>query len=109
MLGRIGINNLGFIAHNEGHDEYSKAMYLAAHFIDDKALFALCNLAGWNARRNRLDEALVWVRRIMEVFPDWLDNEEIVSFFEKDESLHNLRSSDKFKSEVLSQISGEKK
>jgi tetratricopeptide (TPR) repeat protein len=101
----VGINNLGFIAHNEGHDELSKAMYLTAHFIDRKALFALCNLAGWHARRNLLDEAQKWVDRIIETYPDWLDNEEIVLFFKKDESLYNLKNQDDFREKVLSKIS----
>ncbi|MCP4580753.1 MAG: hypothetical protein GY839_04000 [candidate division Zixibacteria bacterium] len=100
----VGINNLGFIAHNEGHDELSKAMYLTAHFIDRKALFALCNLAGWHARRNKLDESLKWVERIMKTYPDWLNNDEIVLFFKKDESLHNLRIHEEYKKKVLSRI-----
>lgn len=100
----VAINNLGLIAHNEGHEEFSLAMYLAAHFIDNKALFTLCNLIGWYSRRRNFEKAMFWVERIIDYNSDWLSNDEIVSFFTKDESLHNLRNHNEFKIKILSRI-----
>jgi tetratricopeptide (TPR) repeat protein len=98
------IVNLGLIAHNEGHDDFSKAMYLAAHFIDRKAITPMRNLAGWYSRRGFVDKAQMWVRRIIEAYPDWLDREELITVFLKDESLANLRKHEPFKQEVLAKI-----
>jgi len=98
------IVNLGLIAHNEGHDDFSKAMYLAAHFIDRKAITPMRNLAGWYSRRGFVDKAQMWVQRIIEAYPDWLDREELITIFLKDESLANLRKHELFKQEVLNKI-----
>lgn|GEM_PF-1624899 len=98
------LNNMALIAHKEGHEEFSKAMYLAAHFIDRTAFPPLINLAAWNSRKSQLEEAMEWIDRILETFPDWRENEEIVTFFRKDESLANLRSYGPFKMKVLSKI-----
>lgn len=98
------LNNMALIAHKEGHDEFSKAMYLGAHFIDRSAFPPLINLAAWNSRKNRLKEAMEWVDRILETFPDWAENEEISTFFVKDESLANLRSFPQFKERILSKL-----
>jgi tetratricopeptide (TPR) repeat protein len=98
------IVNLGLIAHNEGHDDFSKAMYLAAHFIDRKAITPMRNLAGWYSRRGFVDKAQMWVRRIIEAYPDWLDREELITVFLKDESLANLRKHELFKQEILTKI-----
>jgi len=98
------LNNMALIAQKEGHDEYSKAMYLAAHFIDREAFPPLINLAAWNSRKGNLQEAMAWIERIHATFPDWRDNEEITSFFIKDESLSNLRNYGPFKETVLSVI-----
>ena len=100
------IVNLGLIAHNEGHDDFSKAMYLAAHFIDRKAITPMRNLAGWYSRRRFVDKAQMWIRRIIEAYPDWLDREELVTIFLKDESLSNLRKHEAFRKEVLAMIEG---
>jgi len=100
------IVNLGLIAHNEGHDDFSKAMYLAAHFIDRKAITPMRNLAGWYSRRGFVEKAQMWIRRIIEAYPDWLDREELVTIFLKDESLGNLRKHEPFKKEVLAIIKG---
>jgi tetratricopeptide (TPR) repeat protein len=100
------IVNLGLIAHNEGHDDFSKAMYLAAHFIDRKAITPMRNLAGWYSRRGFVEKAQTWIRRIIETYPDWLDREELVTVFLKDESLGNLRKHEPFRIEVLAKIEG---
>jgi len=98
------INNLGLIAHNEGQDEFSLAMYLAAYAIDSNAFSVLCNLAGWYSRRNNLEQARYWVDRIIELNPGWKDDEEIKTFFVKNESLNNLRKDEAFKRDILSRI-----
>ena len=103
------LNNMGLIAHNEGHDEYSKLMYLAAHFIDKTDLVPLANLAGWCSRRNQLEEAQNWIDRIIKAYPNWLEKENVKIFFKKDESLHNLRSYKPYKDKVLSKMSEELK
>jgi len=100
------IVNLGLIAHNEGHDDFSKAMYLAAHFIDRNAITPMRNLAGWYSRRGFVEKAMMWIRRIIEAYPDWLDRDDLVTVFLKDESLGNLRKHEPFKKEILSQIEG---
>ncbi len=100
----VAVNNLGIIAHKEGHEDYSLAMYLAAHYIDDTALFTLCNLAGWYSRKNDLEKAMYWIKRIIRTKESWNKDEEIVSFLKKDESLHNLRTFDIFINEILSKI-----
>jgi tetratricopeptide (TPR) repeat protein len=98
------INNLGLIAHNEGQDEFSLAMYLAAYAIDNNAFSVLCNLAGWYSRRNIIDKARYWVDRIIELNPRWKDDEEIKTFFAKNESLNNLRKDEAFRRDILSPI-----
>lgn len=100
----VGMNNLGLIAHKEGHEEFSLAMYLAAHNIDKEALFALCNLAGWYSRKNDPEKAMYWVNRIVASNENWNKNQEIVNFFKKDESLFNLRQHDDFQKEILSKL-----
>ena len=98
------IGNMGLVAHNEGYDEFSKVMYLAAHFLDKKAQFVLCNLAGWYARRGKLEQAQQWIDKIIDVDPEWQQDDETVAFFLKDESLYNLRGYEPFKQKVLSKI-----
>ena len=105
----VALNNMALIAHNEGHDDFSKLMYLAAHFFDKKAFTPLINLAGWNARRNNFEEAQKWIELILETYQDWLKNEEIVTAFKKDECLHNLRNYEPFKIKVLAEIAKEQK
>ena len=105
----VALNNMALIANNEGHDEYSKAMYLAAHFLDRKAIGPLINIAGWNARRNNLEEAQKWIELILEIHPEWPENDELVTAFKKEESLHNLRSYEPFIKKVLTHISQEQK
>jgi tetratricopeptide (TPR) repeat protein len=100
------INNFGLIAHNEGHDEFSLAMYLIAYHFDSKALSVLCNLAGWYSRRNRPEQAMSWVNRIIENNPGWQRDKEIVTFFKKNESLRNLREDSRFKKEILARLEG---
>jgi len=98
------LNNMSIVAHNEGHDEMSKVMYLAAHFIDRRDVGPMRNLAGWHARRNRLEEAQKWIDKLIETYPDWLKHEEIVTFLKKDESLHNLRNHEPFRQRVLEKL-----
>ena len=100
----VGINNLGLIAHKEGQEDLSLAMYLAANYIDDSALFTMCNLAGWYSRKKNLAEAMHWITKIIETNPNWQTDEEITSFLNKDESLYNLRQYDEFKKEILAKI-----
>lgn len=101
---RVALNNMALIANKEGFDEFSKLMYLAAHSIDKKALSTIYNLAGWYARKNMLKEAQEWVDLILELYPDWQNNEKIVTFFKKRESLQNLRSYGPFKTKVLGKL-----
>lgn len=98
------VSNMGLIAQNEGHDEFSKVMYLAAHFIDKKEITLMLNLAGWYCRRGKLEEAQKWVDKILNNYPDWLERDDIVTFFKKDESLSNLREYAPYKEKVLSKI-----
>jgi len=98
------LNNMALIAHKEGHEEYSKAMYLASHFIDQTAFPPMFNLAAWNSRKGNLPEAMHWIDKVISTFPDWQDNEEIVTFFRKDESLANLRAYKPFLEQVLSKL-----
>ena len=98
------LNNMSIVAHNEGHDEISKVMYLAAHFIDCRDVGPMRNLAGWHARRNRLEEAQNWIEKLIETYPDWHAREEITTFLIKDESLHNLRSYEPFRRKVLEKL-----
>ena len=100
----FSLNNLGVIANFEGLSEYSKALYLAAHYIDKDSYLPLLNLVAWSSRKNLLDEAMEWVYKIIDKYPDWLENKEIRIFFANDESLHKLRSYDIFKNEVLNKI-----
>ena len=102
----VAINNLALIAHNEGHDEYSKAMYMAAHLIDGTALGPMRNVAGWYSRRGKLEESLRWIEKIIDSFPEWQSREDITTFLKKDESLANLREYEPFKMKVLSFIEG---
>jgi tetratricopeptide (TPR) repeat protein len=102
----VAINNLALIAHNEGHDEYSKAMYMAAHLIDGKALGPMRNIAGWYSRRRKLEEAQKWIDKIIATFPEWQSREDITTFLNKDESLANLREYEPFKEKVLAVIKG---
>ncbi|PJA27955.1 MAG: hypothetical protein CO189_05755 [candidate division Zixibacteria bacterium CG_4_9_14_3_um_filter_46_8] len=98
------LSNMGIIALNEGQCQYSKMLYLAAHAIDKEALTPMQNLAGWHSRKSELEQAQVWVERILEAYPDWLKKEDIISFFKKDESLHNLRIYEPFKALVLDKV-----
>ncbi|MCD6160826.1 MAG: hypothetical protein J7K40_00240 [candidate division Zixibacteria bacterium] len=104
----VALNNIGFIANKEGLDEFSRVMYLAAHFIDKEALSTIYNLAGWYARKNMLEEAQKWVDLILEISPDWQNDEKIVTFFRKRESLENLRSYGPFKTKILAKLKGNK-
>ncbi len=101
----VAIGNMGLIAHYEGHDEFSRAMYLAAHSMDKKEIFPMLNLTGWYARRGRLEEAQMWIDRIIDTCPDWLERDDIVAFMLKDESLYNLRTYAPYKEKVLFKIS----
>jgi len=96
--------NMGLVALYEGHDEYSKLMYLAAHFIDSNALTPMQNLLSWCSRKNLLDEAMGWVDKIVEAYPDWAANPAIAGYFKKDESLSNLRKYEQFQTKVMSKI-----
>lgn len=98
------INNMSIVAHNEGHDEISKVMYLAAHFIDRRDVGPMRNLAGWHARRNRLEEAQKWIDKLIETYPDWHAREEITTFLKKDESLYNLRTYEPFRQKILAKL-----
>jgi len=96
--------NMGLVALYEGNDIFGKVMYLAAHHIDSKALTPLQNLLSWCSRKGRLDEAMNWVEKILEAFPDWRNDAALVRYFKKDESLSNLRKHEPFKTKVMSNI-----
>lgn len=98
------LNNMGILALSEGFKEYSKIFYLAAYFVNKNALSPLENIIGWCSRYNELEEAMTWVEKLIKKFPNWTDNEDIISFFTKDESLHNLRKYSQFQNIILSQI-----
>jgi tetratricopeptide (TPR) repeat protein len=101
---RVAINNMGLVAQKEGHEEFSLAMYLAAHFIDNMAIPPIANIAGWYSRKGKLDKAQMWIDKLLELYPDWRANREIVTFLEKDEMLGNLRLYEPFKKKVLDKI-----
>ncbi|MCP3681847.1 MAG: hypothetical protein GY861_04080 [bacterium] len=105
----VSLCNMGLIAHNEDHDEYSKMLYLTAHVIDMKAYAPIVNLAGWCSRRGKLEEAQKWIDKIIEIYPNWIEKERLVSIFSMDESLNNLRSYKIFKDEIMYKIEEKKK
>jgi hypothetical protein len=100
---------MGYVAHNEGHDEFSKMMYLAAHFIDRREIFPMRNLACWYSRRGDLEEALSWIDKILDAYPDWKTRPDIATFLKKDEGLNRLRSYQPFIDKVLSEVDKEPK
>ncbi|UCE65223.1 MAG: hypothetical protein JSU85_10120 [Candidatus Zixiibacteriota bacterium] len=101
---RVAINNMALVAQKEGHEEFSKTMYLAAHFIDNTAIPPIANIAGWYSRKGELEKSQKWIEKIIELYPDWCENEEITTFLLKDEMLRNLRSYQPFKKKVLKVI-----
>ncbi|UCC81157.1 MAG: hypothetical protein JSW64_07315 [Candidatus Zixiibacteriota bacterium] len=101
---RVAINNMALVAQKEGHEEFSKAMYLAAHFIDNMAIPPMANIAGWYSRKGELEKSQKWIEKIIELYPNWHENEEIKTFLLKDEMLRNLRSYAPFKEKVLKKI-----
>jgi tetratricopeptide (TPR) repeat protein len=106
---RVAINNMALVAQKEGHEEFSKAMYLAAHFIDNMAIPPIANIAGWYSRKGELEKSQRWIEKIIELYPGWQENEEITTFLLKDEMLRNLRSYEPFKEKVLKVIKGKKR
>ncbi|MBD3234097.1 MAG: hypothetical protein GF315_10290 [candidate division Zixibacteria bacterium] len=98
------LNNMGILALSEGLKEYSKIFYLAAYFVNKNALSPLENIIGWCSRHNELEEAMIWVDRLIKKFPNWTANQDIISFFTKDESLHNLREHNEFQDTILKRI-----
>ena len=101
---RVAINNMGLVAQKEGHEEFSLAMYLAAHFIDGMAIPPIANIAGWYSRKGELAKAQQWIDKLLEFYPDWCSHDEITTFLEKDEMLGNLRSYEPFIRSVLDEI-----
>lgn len=101
---RVALNNMALVAQKEGHEQFSKAMYLAAHFIDSSAIPPIANIAGWYSRKGDLENSQRWIEKLLELYPDWPENEEIKTFLEKDEMLRNLRRHEPFKEKVLSKI-----
>ena len=100
----FSLNNLGVIANFEGLSEYSKALYLAAHYIDKDSYLPLLNLVAWSSRKNLLDEAMEWVYKIIDKYPNWSENEEITTFFKKDIAIHNLRRHQPFIDKIIKKI-----
>ena len=84
-------------------------MYLAAHFIDNMAIPPIANIAGWYSRKGELEKSQKWIEKIIELYPDWHENEEITTFLLKDEMLRNLRSYEPFKEKVLKVLKGKKR
>jgi len=105
---RVALNNMALVAHKEGYEQFSKAMYLAAHFIDNKAIPPIANLAGWYSRKGDLENSQKWIEKLLETYPDWHKNDEITTFLAKDEMLRNLRTYEPFKDKVLSRINRKK-
>jgi tetratricopeptide (TPR) repeat protein len=105
---RVALNNMALVAQKEGHEEFSKAMYLAAHYIDNKAIPPMANIAGWYSRKGELENSQSWIDKLLDLYPDWHENEEITTFLEKDEMLRNLRTHEPFKKKVLSKIERKK-
>jgi len=104
---RVAINNMALDAQKEGHAEFSKAMYLAAHFIDKAAIPPIANIAGWYSRQGELENAQKWIDKLLSLNPKWPENDEITTFLTKDEMLGNLRTFEPFINKVLSQIKKE--
>lgn len=100
----VALTNMGLVAHSEGLAEHSKTMYLAAHFINCRDVTPMRNLAGWYARRNRLEEAQRWIDKLLDTYPDWHEREEITTFLLKDESLRNLRAYAPYQDRVMSKL-----
>lgn len=96
--------NMGLVALYEGHDEFSKIMYLTAHFIDSKALTPMQNLLSWCSRKGRLEEAMDWAEQIFRVYPEWPSDPGLSGYFKKDESLNNLRKYEPFRDKVMSKL-----
>jgi tetratricopeptide (TPR) repeat protein len=105
---RVAINNMALVAQKEGHEEFSKAMYLAAHYIDNKAIPPIANIAGWYSRKGEMENSQRWIEKLLELYPDWYENGQITTFLEKDEMLKNLRDYEPFKKKVLSKIKRKK-
>ena len=65
------------------------------------AIPPIANIAGWYSRKGDLEKSQRWIERIIELYPDWYENEEIKTFLLKDEMLRNLRSYEPFNQKVL--------
>ena len=101
---RVALNNMGLAAQKEGHEEFSLAMYLAAHFIDQAAVLPIADIAGWYSRKGELEKSQKWIEKLLKISPDWNQNEEIKTFLLKDEMLRNLRTYAPFREKVLKRI-----
>jgi tetratricopeptide (TPR) repeat protein len=107
---QAALTNLGIIAQREGLDDYSKVLYLAAHFIDKDDINSLQNLASWEARRNNLDRAQKYIDSIIDVVnktcTNWVEErQDIVDWLLKDSSLSALRSDyQPFQQKVINKI-----
>jgi len=101
---QTALAHMGIIAQLEGQSHYSLMMYLAAYSIDRKYVVPIQNLAGWFATNGRLAEAQSWIDRLIEICPDWASREDMVLFFEKDESIHNLRNYQPFIDKIMTKI-----
>lgn len=101
---QAALAHMGIIAQLEGHSHYSLMMHLAAHFIDRNHIVPMQNLAGWFATHGQLAEAQAWVEQLIHIYPDWHQREDMVDFFKKDESIHNLRSYEPFINNILEKI-----
>jgi hypothetical protein len=102
----VAINNMGIIVRNEGNDDLAKFLFFTAHFINRQALAPMQNLANWYSRKALLEESQSWVELIIKEYPEWKEIEDLVTYFQYEEALQNLRNYEPFKKKVLSQING---
>jgi hypothetical protein len=101
---QTALAHMGIIAQLQGRSQFSLMMYLASHFIDKNYVVPIQNLAGWYATHGQLAEAQTWIDRLVQVCPDWAQREDMIDFFQKDESIHNLRNYEPFINQILRKI-----
>jgi tetratricopeptide (TPR) repeat protein len=96
--------HIGIAAQLEGKTQFSLMMYLAAYSIDKTYIVPIQNLAGWYSTQGQLEEAMIWIDRLILICPDWLSREDITDFFAKDEAIHNLRKHKRFIEDISHKI-----
>ncbi|NLI15638.1 MAG: hypothetical protein GX409_05045 [candidate division Zixibacteria bacterium] len=101
--------HMGIAAQLEGKTQYSLMMYLAAYSIDKSYIVPIQNLAGWYATQGQLEDAMLWIDRLLEISPDWQTRNDIIDYLLKDEAINNLRKHKRFVEEVSNKIKSSKR